>query len=273
MAATDADGTTDVGGTAQGRLDDPLAEALRIVDLAEAAGLHVRMMGGLAFHAKAPTWTARIDRSRRDIDLATRSRDVRALAALLAERGYVADRQYNALHGHKQLYFLDRDRGRPVDVLVDRLEMCHRLEFRDRLAADRPTLPLTELLLSKLQIVRLNRKDALDALVLFAEYPVTEDDTGIDARRIAALTARDWGWWRTATMNLGKLVEFLRVEMQPDELDMGRPSREDAAAGIGALLDRLAAEPKSVGWKVRAKVGDRVPWYEEPEEIEHPPLP
>ena len=253
------------------RLDDPLAEALRLIDLGDQAGIQARLMGGLAFHAKAPTWTARIDRSRRDIDLATRSSDARPLATFLTDAGYAPDRQFNALYGHKQLYFVDPDRGRPVDVLVDRLEMCHRLEFRERLAADHPTLPLAELLLSKLQIVRINRKDVLDALVLFSEYAVTDDDSGIDARRIVTLTASDWGWWRTVTMNLGKIAEFLLVELRPEELDLGRPPRQDAAAGIAALQVLIEVAPRSARWKLRARVGDRLPWYEEPEEIGHPP--
>src|SRR6185369_6869106 len=120
--------------------------------------LQVRLMGGLAFHARVPDWRASVGREGRDIDLATRSRDRRGLADLLVASGYLADRQYNALYGHKQLYFVDASRGRPVDVLVDRLEMCHTFEFADRLAADAPTLPLAELLLSKLQIAKVNRK-------------------------------------------------------------------------------------------------------------------
>ena len=114
-------------------LEDPLAEALRIIDLADGAGLQVRLMGGLAFHARAPEWTARIERARRDIDLATGSSDRRGLSELLVRSGYAADKEFNALHGHKQLYFVDPRRDRPVDVLVDRLEMCHTFDFGERL--------------------------------------------------------------------------------------------------------------------------------------------
>src|SRR2546422_3019192 len=155
---------------ANGPLDDPLAEALRIIDLADNRGLMVRLMGGLAFHAQAPTWAAPVGRDGRDIDLATRGADRKGLAELLVGEGYTPDRQYNALYGHKQLYFVDESHGRPVDVLVDRLEMCHSFEFGSRLAASHPTLPLAELLLSKLQVVKLNRKDVLDALILLGQH-------------------------------------------------------------------------------------------------------
>jgi len=249
-----------------------------VIGLADAGGLQVRLMGGLAFHAQAPTWTARIDRDGRDLDLATRNRDRKALVELLVAEGYTPDRQYNALYGHKQLYFVDVPRRRPVDVLVDRLEMCHQFEFAGRLAASHPTLPLAELLLSKLQVVKINRKDVLDALILLAEHPLGDGDgTGesdssqatINVRRIVDLTSGDWGWWRTTTGNLEKLDAFLGGDVAPGELDVGRPLRFDPAAQIAAVRAAIDAGSKSTKWKFRARVGDRMPWYEEPEEVGH----
>jgi hypothetical protein len=250
-------------------LADPLAEALRLIGLADAQGSILRLMGGLAFHARAPDWTASVERERRDIDLATTSRDRRAVAELLVANGYVPDRQYNALYGHKQLYFVDPARERPVDVLVDRLEMCHSLTFADRLALDRPTLPLAELLLSKLQVVKVNRKDLLDALILLAEHQLTPDDSGINVPRITALTSTDWGWWRTVTGNLDRLLAFLETEIGSSDLDTGRPNRYKPAAQVTELRAAIDDAPKSTRWRLRARIGERVPWYEEPEEVGH----
>ncbi len=249
---------------------DPLVEALRIIGLADAAGLQVRLMGGLAFHARCPEWTARIDRERRDIDLATRSRDSKALRELLSSQGYTGDKQYNALYGHKQMYFVDTLRGRPVDVLIDRMEMSHRFEFADRLAADRPTVPLAEMLLSKLQIARINRKDILDALALMSEYPLGKgDDATINVERILAYTSADWGWWRTLTGNLDKMRLLFNAEIQPGELDFGRPPKLDVVEQVAALRKVVDDAPKSMKWKMRAQVGERVQWFEEPEEVGH----
>ena len=271
--------TADGGDPGGGRtMVDPLAEGLRLVALADARGLQVRLMGGLAFHAQAPDWRALIARSDRDIDMATRSRDRKALTELLQAEGYTPDRNYNTLFGHKQLYFVDEARMRPVDVLVDRFEMCHRFELADRLHVTRPTLPLAELLLSKLQIVKINRKDVLDALVLLAEHPLGADDgsgdatdrtSSINTRRIVALTSADWGWWRTTNGNLDKLGRFLEHELRDGELDLGRPWRFSPAAQIAALREAIDAAPKSSRWKARAMVGDRLAWYAEPEEIGH----
>ncbi len=215
-------------------LSDPLAEALRVVAVAQERGLLVRLMGGMAIRAHAPDWPARTRRIEVDLDFATRSRDRGAFYELLAAEGYTPDKRHNALFGGTQAYFVDVPRNRPVDVLVDKLDMCHRLEFGDRLGLSSPTLPLADLLLSKLQVVKINRKDVLDALVLLAEHPLAQDDGAADTQhglgaislpRILAFTSNDWGWWRTVTGNLDTLDQYLATELTHDDLDLnnGRP--------------------------------------------------
>jgi hypothetical protein len=267
-------------GTNPPTLSDPLAEALRVVAAAQERGLLVRLMGGMAIRAHAPDWPARTRRIEVDLDFATRSRDRGAFYELLAGQGYTPDKRHNALFGGSQAYFVDVPRNRPVDVLVDKLDMCHRLEFGDRLALSSPTLPLADLLLSKLQVVRINRKDVLDALVLIAEHPLAQDDGAADTQhglgaisvpRILAFTSNDWGWWRTVTGNLDTLDQYLAVELTPGDLDLnkGRPIRFDPAAQIQALRSAINDAPKSTKWRLRARVGERSKWYQEPEEMGH----
>jgi hypothetical protein len=265
------DVTNETGSDAAGpTLADPLAEALRLAQLANARGLQVRLMGGLAFHARVRDWTA-VARGR-DIDLATRSKDRKAFSELMTAEGYTADRRYNALYGHKQLYFVDEARTRPVDVLVDRLEMCHTLEFVDRLTVADVTLPPAELLLSKLQVVKITRKDLVDALALLSEHPLADGDDGgraISLKRITSLTSNDWGWWRTITGNLVNLNALADGQLQPGELEFGRAPRLEPAAQIAALRAAIDSAPKSMKWKMRSQVGDRMTWYAEPEEVGH----
>jgi hypothetical protein len=143
-----------------------------------------------------------------------------------------------------------------------------------------PTLPLADLLLTKLQVVKINRKDVLDALVLLAEHPLGDDDGALDSThgrgtisvpRIVAITSNDWGWWRTVTGNLEKLGQYLAVELREDDLDVGggRKVRFDPAAQVEALRAAVDAAPKSARWRLRSRVGDRVAWYAEPEEVGH----
>jgi hypothetical protein len=261
-------------------LQDPLAESLRIVEIADARGLLVRLMGGMAIRAHAPDWPARTRRVEVDLDFATRSRDRGAFYELLASEGYTADKRHNALFGGKQAYFVDVPRNRPVDVLVDSLEMCHRFEFGNRLGMSSPTLPLAELLLSKLQVVKINRKDVLDALVLLAEHPLGQDDGAPDSRhglgtinvpRILSFTSNDWGWWRTVTGNLDTLDQYLAVELTPEDLDLnnGRSILFEPAGQVAELRKAINDAPKSTRWKLRSKVGERQVWYQEPEEMGH----
>ena len=261
-------------------LADPLAESMRIVDLAEKRGLQVRLMGGMAIRAHAPDWPARTRRVEVDLDFATRSKDRVAFYELLSAEGYTPDKRHNALFGSKQAYFVDVGRNRPVDVLVDSLEMCHRFEFGDRLAMSAPTLPLAELLLSKLQVVKINRKDVLDALVLLAEHPLAQNDRALDSRyglgainvpRILSFTSNDWGWWRTVTGNLDKLQQYLASELTPEDLDLnnGRAVLFDPGEQIASLRKAIDEAPKSTRWKLRARVGERQAWYNEPEEMGH----
>jgi len=268
------------GVTGEGRtLDDPLAESLRLVEVADARGLTLRLMGGMAVRAHAPRWPARTRRTEVDLDFATTSKDRSAVYKLLEAEGYTPDRQQNALFGQKQAYFVDVPRRRPVDVLVDALEMCHRVEFGNRLTKSSPTLPLAELLLSKLQVVKINRKDVLDALILLAEHPLAQDD-GVDAvhgpgainlPRIVDITSNDWGWWRTVTGNLDTLDQYLAVEVTPEDLDLnnGREILFQPGAQIAALRKAIEDAPKSTRWKLRARVGDRQVWYQDPEEMGH----
>jgi hypothetical protein len=261
-------------------LQDPLAEALRIVDAADAKGLQVRLMGGMAVRAHAPDWPARTRRVEVDLDFATRGKDRVAFYELLAAEGYTADKRHNALFGTTQAYFVDVARNRPVDVLVDNLDMCHKLDFGGRLTKSNPTLPLAELLLSKLQIVKINRKDVLDALVLLAEHPLAQDDGAPDSRhgqgainvpRILSFTSNDWGWWRTVTGNLTTLDQYLATDYTPADLDLnnGREILFDPKAQVAALREAIEAAPKSTRWKLRARVGERAAWYNDPEEMGH----
>ena len=261
-------------------LQDPLAESMRIVELADKRGLQVRLMGGMGIRAHAPDWPARTRRVEVDLDFATRSKDRRAFYELLEAEGYTPDKRHNALFGNKQAYFVDVARRRPVDVLVDSLEMCHRMEFSDRLAVSTPTLPLAELLLSKLQVVQINKKDVLDALVLLAEHPLGQNDGALDSRyglgainvpRIVSFTSNDWGWWRTVTGNLDVLDRYLSTEATAEDLDLnnGRAVLFDPREQIASLREAIHAAPKSTRWKLRARVGERTSWYNEPEEMGH----
>jgi hypothetical protein len=244
-----------------------LEEAVGICQAASDQGITVRLAGGLAIQYLTPDFPPR-GGDRQDLDLAVESRDRRRLTQFLTDRGYAADKNFNALYGHKQLYFQSEATSRSLDVLVDRLHMCHTVEFKGRLGRLPVTLDVTDLLLSKLQIVELNEKDAQDVLYLVSAYPVRDgDEPGtIGLGRIRPIVGNDWGWWRTLTGNLDRIVALANGDGRALVPESGKC---DAVGQLRALSEAVEATSKSLRWKARAKVGDRVRWYEQPEETPH----
>jgi hypothetical protein len=248
---------------------DALEEALDLISRGEVAGVLLRLVGGLAVQHLAHDWVAG-RRTQRDIDLVARRDDRSRILQLFEEAGYRPDRRFNALHGRKQLYFVSERTGRPVDVILGALEMCHTLDFAGRLELARPTLPLADLILSKLQIVRINQKDLVDLLGLLHEYPLTHaDGSGINVDRIVEVTSDDWGWWRTVTGNLDKASDILEHDTPLGLQALGPGTREQIAQRLAGLRSAVDDAPKSLRWRLRATVGERVRWYEEPDEEEH----
>jgi hypothetical protein len=245
--------------------DDPLPEAVTLVEGAARAGLKLRLLGGLGVRVLCPGFPPRL-RAGQDMDLACASRGRRDVAAYLEKSGCVPDKMFNSLNGDRQMYFTAPS-GRPVDVMVDRLVMCHTLDFRPSFSNSSLTLDPADLLLSKLQIIELNAKDARDITHLLSGVPVGEEADGpvIAPRRFGEILAGDWGWWRTTTGNLEKLPALLA---DSPEMIPPRP-RFSALEQAARLLDVARSVPKSMKWKLRANVGERVRWYELPEEVAH----
>jgi hypothetical protein len=244
---------------------DPLPEAISLARGAADAGLGLKLLGGLAVRVICPDLPPRL-RAGQDIDFACLSRGRKNVAEFLARSGCEPDRRFNNLNGDRQMYFTAPS-GRPIDVMVDRLTMCHVLDFRPTFAALPHTLAAMDVLLSKLQIVELNEKDARDIVQLLAGVPVGSKADGpvLDTDRFASLLAGDWGWWRTVTANLEKLPGL--TAEKPELVPAGAPY--DPLAQAAELLELARSVPKSMKWKLRSNVGDRVRWYELPEEVGH----
>ena len=250
---------------------DLLHEAKSLIDLATERDIALRLVGGLAIRVLTPELPPR-GRLAQDLDFASASSTRRALIEMLTEQGYDADKNFNALYGNKQLYFAHGNTGLAIDVLIDKLHMCHTVVFADRLTRMPYTLDAVDLLMSKLQIVELNEKDARDTLHLLSGVPVsgsgaagTGSGASIDSDRFGKLLGADWGWWRTVTGSLKKLPTL--AAEHPELLPPDPPY--DAIAQSGYLLELAESAPKGVKWKLRANVGDRVRWYELPEEVDH----
>lgn len=231
---------------------DAHAEALALLAAGRERGVLLRAIGGLAVRIASPAASRPpLERPYKDIDLVGLGRQRAAIEALLADCGYTADEGFNLLSANGQLYFGDAHNGRQLDVFLDRMTMCHTLELGDRLELAELTVSPTDLLLSKLQVFETNERDLKDAAALLLDCPIDDD-------HVAALLARDWGWWRTVTEVLGRLEAYVAG------LDLD--GRAELEGRIATLRARIDAEPKRRRWKLRARLGDRVAWYQRPED-------
>jgi hypothetical protein len=182
------------------------------------------------------------------------------VVGLMESLSYVPNREFNMFHGDRRLCFWDEGNQRQVDVFIDEANLCHRIDLRSRVEAVPLTLSLADLTVLKLQIVETNEKDYLDLCAIFADHDLTADDSGINLSYIAALTASDWGLWRTLGM-IAEKTERFALELPAFE------ASEIVADRLRRLRAELDSVSKSRAWKLRARIGERKRWYELPEEI------
>jgi len=241
---------------------DILAEAERLLELASSEGVPLRLLGGVAIRLRASgglheTFSRRYG----DLDFMTAKGRSRPAQELFRAAGYEPHVAFNALNGQERLLFFDDANERQVDIFVGAFAMSHKIPLGNRLELDPATLPLAELLLTKLQIAEINEKDVRDGLALVHGHSVGESDDGINSARIAELCAKDWGLWRTITGNLAVCRDLTEA------YELSDAEKASVRARIDDLLGRIEREPKSRPWKLRAKIGERRRWYEVPEEV------
>jgi hypothetical protein len=245
-----------------GPLADIVAESGRLLDAAHTEGVPIRLIGGLAIHMHTEEIPPSLQRSYDDIDIATPKGASRGVGEFFAKLGYEPAREFNALQGDRRLLFYDRANDRKLDVFVGSFEMCHTIPITERIELDDRTIPLAELLLTKLQVVELNDKDLRDIATLLNGHEVSGDDgEAINGDFIASLTADDWGLWRTVKLNLD------RVHEQIGSMSLDADAQARIVERADALWQRIEREPKSRKWRVRDRVGDRKRWYEVPDEV------
>jgi hypothetical protein len=237
-----------------------LREAERLKRTADEAGVTVRFLGGIAvsLHSHEGLQPS-LARSFGDIEIVVPRAERSALAELVAGLGYVPNKHFNALNGRRRLaFYLPKD-GIDLDVLVGESRTYHVVPLESRLGDDDPTIPLAELLLTKLQVEAPTEKDLIDIWAMLSQHAVGEADRGtVNAARIAQLLAADWGLWRTVSAT---------VEVAASRLAGIRCSEHTKALivqRLDLLWERVQREPKGARWWARAKVGDKVRWYKVP---------
>lgn len=238
-----------------------LEYALQVVDSASNEGAIIRLCGGLAcwYHATevARAFSAAAGRTFSDVDFVAYVKDRQRIVTLLRSLGLHESHDTATVPGNRRAIFNGAN-GLHVDVFYDVLEFCHPIDLRHRLEMTSPTIPLSDLLLHKTQIVDLTTKDIIDLQTLLHDFDFAEDDrSGISEPRIAALCGSSWGLYHTTTLSIDKCVDATQSAQHLDARQRGR-----VLAGLERLQQLLRSAPKSLRWRARSVVGEHVPWYE-----------
>jgi len=243
------------------------SELNRIIKASDEKNVLLRVIGSLAFQMHCPKYgylQAALGRAYTDIDFAAYRTQAKEIKSLMASLGYTENREVFIVSEGERSIFDRAEVGIHVDVFYDKLDFCHTIFWENRLEIDRPSIPLAEMLLEKMQIVQINEKDIIDTIMLLLEHPFGDDDNDtINIKRISTLCGSDWGLWRTTSMNLDKVRQLAQGY---DELKDGE--KKHVTSQVDSALKRMENEPKSLAWKLRSRVGDRVKWYKEVDEVD-----
>ena len=242
-----------------------LAEMIRLVRAAEAKNIQIRAIGGLAVQAHNKSNHPQFIREFADLDFVVAKKQRREFEAFMPEAGYSPDKQFNVLNGSERQIYSDNKTGMKVDIFVGDFEMCHKIPLEERLKFDPVTIPLAELFLSKAQILELNRKDALDLTsILFNNETGADDVEKINLKVIAQLCGQDWGLYKTTSINLERVAEL----MAKGDLILSQDERNLVLFRAQEIQHTFEEMPKSLAWQLRDRVGTRVKWYIEVEEVD-----
>lgn len=222
------------------------------------------MLGGTAIGFRCPSSKRRgVSRKYPDIDLVGYKKQSRQIREFFPKLGYSPHETFNALRGASRLMYFDLPNQRRVDVFLDVFDMCHKIDLKDRLTLDPLTITLADLLATKLQIFKTNEKDFKDITAMLLDHEVADTDGPdvINGKRIASLCASDWGIYKTFTIVLDNTAVML------DKFELAASDKELVKARLQKIRQMIEAEPKSMNWKMRARVGEKVKWYMLPDDM------
>ena len=261
-----ADTSIGMGGQDKAEREKFETELKRILNASDQAGLMLRVIGSLAFQMHCSQYghlQEAMGRAYTDIDFAAYRKQSREIKELMSGLGYAEDREVFVVSEGDRSIFSSSNSSLHVDVFYDKLDFSHEISWQGRLEVDRPTIPLAELLLEKMQIVKINEKDIIDTIMLLMEHPLgAKDEEMINIDRVAQLCAKDWGLWRTTTMNLDKVSKLAQGYPQ-----LSGEQKTHIKRQVNSVMARIEEEPKTLAWRLRARVGDRVKWYKEVDEV------
>lgn len=235
--------------------ENKISEAIRIIDAAREEGVILRLIGGLAArnHCKIINFC---ERDYSDIDMVGLGSQVKKIAELFKKNGYEENKDVMIVTAGRRMQFYKGSPENHVDIFVDTFEMEHDVELKNRLTIEDYTITLSDLLITKLQIYKINEKDVRDILSTIKDNPIGENDKPgvINIRYIAKLCAKNWGLYHDVLENIDKCLGLMQYyDLAPDEV-------KRITERVSRLKEAIENEPKSLKWKLRARIGEKKGW-------------
>lgn len=244
------------------------SSAREIIDYSQKEAIKTRISGSLGYRLRCPEFgylQLRNSRQIGDIDLVAYLKDKQKLEKLMEQIGYKINKELAGVPGLRRSVFYSCAHGFHCDIFYDTLDFCHTIDLRHRLEIDYPTIPLMELLLQKLQIIKINQKDIYDLQTLLRKHVVgNTDEQSINLAMLSNLCRNDWGLWQTVTINLSFLESLTLGDEQLSDDD-----KNIIKLRIDKILESVNLAPKTMLWKLRSLLGRKIRWYNEVEEINH----
>ena len=219
----------------------------------------------------------------RDIDFVALNQDSDIISELFQNLGFKQNRSLSSpIYRLRNIFNYNKIN---IDLSFNTLEYNHRIDLqlknkiinqnetdinRIRLQIGERTIPKTELLLQKLQIVEPGNKDLIDAWWLLKENNVKtlndeNIDDGINTALINYYSEKDWGFYFTIIQNLNRIEEIIA---QAYSVSSNEDILNDVVLPKILLLKKIIEDhPKGFAWNFRSKIGTRVRWYNEVDEV------
>ncbi|MCF7793448.1 MAG: hypothetical protein K9N09_06835 [Candidatus Cloacimonetes bacterium] len=226
----------------------------------------MRVIGSIAFRIKAPEYKHIQYQNQRyltDVDFVTYSKHITRVQDMFFSLGWTENQNVLRLFGDKRRIFYHPKEDIHSDIFIDKLRFCHPINFKKRLELDYPTISLIDLLLEKLQIVEINKKDLVDVMLLIRKFPISHQPQkdSINIEHLAKICAKNWGWWKTATINLDKVLDFSASYLEEDDAKI-------VDERINTIIDAIQNKRKTISWSLRNLIGEKMKWYNEVEEVQ-----
>ncbi len=240
--------------------------AHKIIDEAHKRNLTLCLIGALAFHNHCPKYNyiqKETNRFFTDIDFMAYIEQKHDIEKMFLDLGYMNDKRIQTIPGVKRSIFFTSDHSMHSDIFYDVLDFSHKINFRGRLEIDYPTVSLVDLLLEKMQIAQINEKDIIDTIMLLREHDVgSSDDETINIDYIAKTCKSNWGLWKPVTTNLDKVISLI------DKYDLlNSDDQQIIRERLQRIRQHIDKEPATLYWKLRSRVGERVKWYRDVDEV------